>query len=65
MIITVSVIVLLLGIATYNRNKVWKTTYSLWADTLSKSPNRARPITIVGIELYKRGERESVRDSVG
>lgn len=31
------------GFATFQRNKVWKTKYTLWSDVVKKSPNKARP----------------------
>ena len=34
--------VLLMGLLTFNRNVAWKTDYSLWSDTVSKSPNSIR-----------------------
>ena len=36
------------SILTYNRNFVWKDEFTLWNDTVRKSPNKARP-------LYNRG----------
>ncbi len=35
-------VLLILGIATYNRNFVWSDKVALWEDTAAKSPNKAR-----------------------
>jgi Flp pilus assembly protein TadD len=32
-----------LGVATYVRNSVWRDDLTLWADTVAKSPSKARP----------------------
>jgi tetratricopeptide (TPR) repeat protein len=34
---------MLLSVSTYRRNNVWKTELTLWQDTVSKSPEKARP----------------------
>jgi tetratricopeptide (TPR) repeat protein len=36
-------VIISLSIATYERNKVWKTEVSLWEDAVRKSPNKSRP----------------------
>jgi tetratricopeptide (TPR) repeat protein len=36
-------VVISLSIATYERNKVWRTEVSLWEDVVRKSPNKSRP----------------------
>lgn len=49
-------IILLLSITTVNRNKTWTTQISIWADTIDKSPNKARPYNGLGIALFGKGE---------
>lgn len=48
--------ILLLSIATINRNKTWTTQISIWSDTITKSPNKARPYNGLGIALFGRGQ---------
>ncbi len=36
------ILTLCLGVATYERNKVWQTQVSLWQDVIEKSPNKFR-----------------------
>ena len=43
-IIVLSAIVIVLSYATYSRNNVWRTQYSLWLDTMEKSPDKTRPL---------------------
>jgi tetratricopeptide (TPR) repeat protein len=40
-----------LGIATYLRNMVWASTWTLWADAARKAPGNARPLNVLAIEL--------------
>lgn len=37
------------------RNEVWRTPVSLWQDTVSKSPYKARPHVNLGVALHKEG----------
>jgi tetratricopeptide (TPR) repeat protein len=46
-------IVLVLSSATFARNSVWQTRLSLWADAMSKSPNKARPHLYLGHAYMK------------
>ena len=36
-------LLLLYSVASWNRNRVWSSSVALWTDTVSKSPNKARP----------------------
>jgi len=49
------IIPLLLTIATYKRNMVWKDGISLWSDVVKKSPEKARPHNNLGNDLEKQG----------
>ena len=48
-------IVLTSTVLTYERNKVWRSDYTLWADCLKKSPNKARPLSNYGKALADAG----------
>ncbi len=48
----------MLAAATAVRGKVWKTSYTLWQDCVTKSPNKARPLYSFGAELAKGGKYE-------
>jgi Tfp pilus assembly protein PilF len=53
-----SILVLLVltsAILTYERNKVWRSDYTLWADCLKKSPNKPRPFCNYGKALADTG----------
>jgi tetratricopeptide (TPR) repeat protein len=41
------------SILTVNRNKVWDNELTLWQDVVKKSPNKPRPLTIMGSEFEK------------
>lgn len=43
MFILLMIIIFSYGYATFNRNKVWKTRYTLWSDVVKKSPTKLRP----------------------
>jgi len=49
-------------VLTYQRNKIWKTEYTLWADCLKKSPHKARPHNNVGLALFTKGKSEEAID---
>lgn len=46
-------LVLSLMVASYNRNEVWGTSYSLWSSAALRSPNKARPHVNLGVILFK------------
>jgi len=48
--------IILLSIVTINRNKTWASQISIWSDTITKSPNKARPYNGLGIALFGKGE---------
>ena len=54
-------VVVLLGIATYQRNGIWQSELLLWSDVLSKSPWNSRAHTNMGIVLARQGKtREAI-----
>ena len=42
-------------VLTYERNKVWASEYTLWADCVKKSPNKPRPLSNYGNALAHAG----------
>jgi tetratricopeptide (TPR) repeat protein len=49
-------------VLTYERNKIWKNEYTLWADCIKKSPNKARVNNNFGIALSAEGKNEEAID---
>jgi tetratricopeptide (TPR) repeat protein len=43
-------------VLTYQRNKIWLNEYTLWADCVKKSPNKARPNNSFGLVLFGEGK---------
>jgi protein O-mannosyl-transferase len=56
-LIYAGVLVLILGIATYQRNYVWGNSVRLWQDVVVKSPNKSRPYNNLGVVLERAGRR--------
>ncbi len=56
MFILLMIIIFSYGYATFNRNKVWKTRYTLWSDVVKKSPNKARPNYNLGNVWTRKGK---------
>lgn len=52
------VIVVALGIATGERNRVWRDDISLWTDATAKAPGKGRPWANLGYARVDRGEIE-------
>jgi len=42
-------------VLTYERNKVWRSDYTLWGDCIKKSPNKPRPLVNYGKALIDAG----------
>ena len=51
-----TVLTLILSVATYRRNAIWKDELTLWQDVVKKSPNKARGYSHVGLAYIRRGE---------
>ncbi len=49
------VLALVLGVATFSRNRVWKGELTLWADAAAKSPGKVRPHANLGTALATAG----------
>jgi len=54
-IIILSIAAISYSILTYNRNFVWKDEFTLWNDTIHKSPNKARPYNNQGKAYQDKG----------
>ncbi len=54
-VIVLSCIILLFGSLTVLRNNVYKSPVDLWADSLKKSPEKARPYTNLSASYLERG----------
>jgi tetratricopeptide (TPR) repeat protein len=50
----ICLVVVVLCVWTYQRNKVWENELTLWTDVVSKSPNKARPLIDLGLALADR-----------
>jgi len=51
-----------LSAATFQRNKVWRTDETLWADVARKSPANGRGLMNYGLALMARGQLVEARD---
>jgi protein O-mannosyl-transferase len=49
------IVIISYGSKAYNRNEIWETGFSLWSDTLKKSPNKARPLYNMGLAYIDAG----------
>ena len=47
------------GLATYQRNFVWKDGLSLWSDNVKKSPVKARVYNYSGLAYHKVGDMDN------
>ncbi len=43
------------SVLTYQRNKVWKDEFTLWSDSVRKSPHKARPYNNLGVIYSQQG----------
>jgi len=57
-IIALLFIVFVNTVLTYQRNRIWKDDYTLWADCLKKSPSKARVNNNLGLALLNQGKTE-------
>jgi len=54
--IIAAVILIFFSVLTYQRNAVWKDEFTLWNDTVQKSPHKARGYNNRGLEYYRQGK---------
>jgi Flp pilus assembly protein TadD len=52
------IVPLVLSVATYVRNSVWKTEISLWEDVIGKSSGKARGYGALGLAFTRKGSNE-------
>jgi tetratricopeptide (TPR) repeat protein len=49
-----SVLIIVLGILTYQRNRVWESDYTLWKDSIQRNPENPRAMVNYGFALVKK-----------
>jgi len=54
-VIVICVLVVILSVATYQRNLIWKDGLTLWSDVVQKSPNKARGHHGLGVAYQNLG----------
>jgi len=52
--LVVAGLVVVCGLAAFQRNFIWKDDLTLWEDVVEKSPNKARVYNAIGMYYYKR-----------
>lgn len=59
----ITLVVFSLSVASYWRNRIWKDDFSLWMDTVRKSPKKARPHHNLGTAYLNRGQiKEAIQE---
>ena len=53
--IMAAIILISFSALTFQRNNIWKSEFSLWNDTVQKSPHKARPYLSRGFIYYNQG----------
>lgn len=53
-----AIVVVVLAVATFERNKVWADPIALWEDTAAKSPGKARPHNNLGVSYESAGQTD-------
>ena len=53
--LVIMTLVVTYGIASYQRNSLWKAEVTLWSDTIQKSPGKARPHNNLGVAYTEKG----------
>ncbi len=56
LMVAVSLLIAVLGWATWQRNIVWQSKISIWQDSANKSPLKGRPHNNLGLHLLTKGE---------
>jgi len=57
--LALSLVVIILGVLTFLRNRDYKTEVSIWEDTITKRPNNARAYDSMGIALSRAGVHQA------
>ena len=50
------IVILILSLGAYSRNKLWSNPKDLWTDCVKKSPNKSRPYVNLGFAYFGSGE---------
>lgn len=56
LVFILTMIIMCYSVLTYQRNKIWKDEITLWSDTISKSPHKARGYNNRGLAYYQKGD---------
>jgi len=48
-------VILLLSVGTYSRNRIWNDEIGFWTDCVNKSPHKARPYLNLGVAYFEIG----------
>ena len=51
LVVFVTIILAVSGLACYDRNKAWKSDYTLWYNAFQKAPGRARALMALGVAM--------------
>jgi hypothetical protein len=51
LVVLITAITTVMGLACYDRNKAWKSDYTLWYDAFKKAPGRSRAMTALGVTI--------------
>ena len=51
----ITLLIVFMGVGTFQRNMVWATEWTLWKDAATKASNRARPFYVLANHYLKRG----------
>ncbi|ABS24890.1 Tetratricopeptide TPR_2 repeat protein [Anaeromyxobacter sp. Fw109-5] len=58
LVVGAAVVAVVLGAATFKRNRAWASELSIWSDAAEKSPNKSRPHLNLGTVLVQAGRLE-------
>lgn len=54
-VLTIGIMIMIVSVATYTRNKVWSDEVSLWSDVVQKSPLKTGGYNSLGVAYKERG----------
>jgi len=58
------VLLLILGMLTWQRNRVWQDEFTLWQDAAAKAPGMFRAQSNLGLAQYERGDLEAALNTL-
>jgi tetratricopeptide (TPR) repeat protein len=65
LVVGAAVLSVVLGAATFKRNRAWASEISIWSDAAEKSPNKSRPHLNLGTALVQAGRLEEASVALG